>query len=92
MTIRLLTSESPKISTKLRYVDIHHHWLRQEILTKNFHIEYLRTQIMPADGLTKGFTRQQQENFILLLNLVRIALTNSLERAKTTDMAIKSMD
>src|SRR5204863_7758265 len=29
-TLRLVTEESMKLSTKLRHVDIHNHWLRQE--------------------------------------------------------------
>jgi len=30
-TIRLLVAESLKLQTKLRHVDIHAHWLRQEV-------------------------------------------------------------
>jgi len=30
-TIRLLTAEYAKLFTKLRHVDVHHHWLRQEV-------------------------------------------------------------
>lgn len=30
-TVNLLTSEHAKIDTKLRHVDIHKHWLRQEV-------------------------------------------------------------
>ena len=29
-TLRLVTEDSMKLSTKLRHVDIHNHWLRQE--------------------------------------------------------------
>ena len=30
-TIRLMTKESPKLTTRLRHVDVHQHWLRQEV-------------------------------------------------------------
>ena len=30
ITLRLVTEESLKLVTKLRYIDIHSHWLRQE--------------------------------------------------------------
>ena len=30
-TIRLLTKETSQLNTKLRHIDIHNHWLRQEI-------------------------------------------------------------
>ena len=30
-TIRLLVDESTKLQTKLRHIDIHSHWLRQEV-------------------------------------------------------------
>jgi hypothetical protein len=32
-TIRLLTSETPKLVTKLRHIDIQHHWLREHVQT-----------------------------------------------------------
>ncbi len=31
MTIRLLVEEAAKLQTKLRYIDIHFHWLRQKV-------------------------------------------------------------
>lgn len=68
-TIRLLTNESPQLTTKLRHVDIHHHWLRQEISRKHVNIEWISTNDIPADGFTKAFTRQKHEHFLRLLNL-----------------------
>ena len=68
-TIRLLTNESPQLTTKLRHVDIHHHWLRQEVMKRRIHIEWISTIEMPADGFTKPFTRQKHEHFLRLLNL-----------------------
>ena len=52
-TIRLLSDEHPLLSTRLRHVDIHQHWLRQEVLAKRIAIKWIPTNEMPADGLTK---------------------------------------
>jgi hypothetical protein len=37
-TIRLLTEESAKLKTKLRHVNVHNHWLRQEIIEQNINL------------------------------------------------------
>jgi hypothetical protein len=63
-TIRLLTEPTVQLTTKLRHVDIHHHWLRQEIREKNLAIEYIKTSEQPSDLLTKPGTRQKQETFL----------------------------
>jgi hypothetical protein len=69
-TIRLLTSTTPKLITKLRHVDIKHHWLRQEIQAGNIKVCWIPTNEMPADGLTKALSIQQHEKFIKQLGLV----------------------
>jgi hypothetical protein len=38
-TVDLLTKVNSLFRTKLRYVDIHHHWLRQEIVEGNINID-----------------------------------------------------
>jgi len=68
-TIRLVIGENERISTKLRHVDIQNMWLRQEYGKGSFLVEYLETNSMPADGLTKNLTRQKFEHFRTLLNL-----------------------
>jgi hypothetical protein len=63
-TIRLLTEPTVHLTTKLRHVDIHHHWLRQEISAKNLNIAHIKTSEQPSDLLTKAGTRQKQETFL----------------------------
>lgn len=58
-TIRLVVGNNERITTKLRHVDIQNMWLRQEHAKGSFHIAYLPTSDMPADGLTKNLTAQQ---------------------------------
>jgi hypothetical protein len=67
--IRLVVGESERISTKLRHVDIHNLWARQEHSKGSFEVTYLPTDQMPADGLTKSLGRQAFERFRALLNL-----------------------
>lgn len=44
-------------------------WLRQEYAAGKFDVVYLKTNDMPADGLTKALPRQKFEHFRMLLNL-----------------------
>jgi hypothetical protein len=68
-TIRLITGENERITSKLRHVDIQNMWLRQENSKGVFQVTYLATNNMPADGLTKSLPRQKFEHFKALLNL-----------------------
>lgn len=68
-TIRILCKDDPAIQTKLRHVDIHQHWLRQETQSKRVLVDWVPTSRMPADGLTKILTGQRFHNFIRLLRL-----------------------
>ena len=68
-TLRLVTEESMKLSTKLRHVDIHNHWLRQEHAEQRVLFQWTPTRDMIADGLTKALPRQRHEEFIKLIRL-----------------------
>ena len=71
-TIRLLTEEMPQLNTKLRHIDIHHHWLRQEVQDSRIGIKWCPTASMKADGFTKVLTGQKFKRFVSQLNLVDI--------------------
>lgn len=71
-TIRLLTENAPKLATKLRHVDIHNHWLRQEIREGRLRLQWTASARIVADGLTKALPRQRHELFVRQLNLVEI--------------------
>lgn len=68
-TVRIVTKETPTISTKLRHVDIHQFWLRQEVQNGKFAVQWVPTSEMPADGLTKALTRQNHQSFVEMLGL-----------------------
>ena len=71
-SIRAMRKETAKLDTKLRHVDIHQHWLRQEVETRRIELGWLPTAEMPADGLTKALPTQKHARFIAQLNLVDI--------------------
>ena len=70
-TIRALSSDHPRFTTKMRHVDIHSHWLRQEIARKAISIHYVQSAKILADGFTKALPIQRHKEFISLLGLVR---------------------
>lgn len=68
-TIRLLTNTDPGMSTKLKHVDIHHHWLRERIQREEISILWVPTAEMTADGMTKALPPQKHARFIEQLGL-----------------------
>ena len=68
-TFKLIIKESMKLSTKLRHVDIHNHWLRQEYAERRVLFKWTPTNDMIADGLTKALPRQRHEAFVKQIKL-----------------------
>ena len=77
-TIRLVTDEVAILNIRLKHVDIHNHWLRQEVHAGTLDVRYTPSKDMIADGLTKALPRQQH-----LLFLEQIGLVNIRERLET---------
>lgn len=71
-TVGLLTKETPQLSTKLRHVDIHNHWLRQAVQAGEIAIRWVPTKDMAADGLTKLLPAQNHSSFMRALGLTNI--------------------
>ncbi len=71
-TIRLVTADIPRLRTALRHVDIHNAWARQEVQKGTFKVQYLETDKMPADGLTKVLSKVKLDQFIRQCNLVDV--------------------
>ena len=82
-TIRLLTQDGQKLETKLRHIDIHQLWLRQEVQAGRIRISWIPTSDMPADGFTKALSRQRHERFIKQLNLIDIGPLLSRQTASS---------
>jgi len=64
-----MIQQTPKLVTKLRHVDIHQHWLREQVQDGQIKVEWVKTTDMPADGLTKALPRQSHENFVRQLHM-----------------------
>ncbi len=64
-TIQLLVDKSMKLQTKLRNVDIHSHWLRQEVQHGMIYICCVPTKKIVADGLTKALSSAQKHDSIV---------------------------
>lgn len=79
-TLDLVRKDDLKLNTRLRHVDIHNHWLRQEYREGRILVEWLSTDKMPADGLTKPLPRQKHENFTALSGMVDISTRLAAER------------
>ncbi|KAI1507540.1 polyprotein [Pyrenophora tritici-repentis] len=70
-TIRLVNEDVAKLQTKLRHVDIHNHWLRQEVTRKTIRVEYVPSDNMIADGFTKSLPANKWASFLDQLGLVK---------------------
>ncbi|KAI0997575.1 hypothetical protein K3495_g10612 [Podosphaera aphanis] len=58
---RLANGDSEILPTKLRHVDIHQHWVRQEVKSGKMVVQWVPTTEQEADGLTKLLSRQKFE-------------------------------
>ncbi|KAF7564271.1 uncharacterized protein PtrM4_153230 [Pyrenophora tritici-repentis] len=71
-TIRLINEEISQLTTKLRHVDIHNHWLRQEAKRKSIRVVYVPSGEMLADGFTKTLPANNWPQFLTQVGLVEV--------------------
>jgi hypothetical protein len=71
-TVGLVNKSTPLLTTKLRHVDIHQFWLRQEVQAGTLAVHWIPTTAMSADGMTKLLPKDQHRKFIQLLGLVDV--------------------
>jgi hypothetical protein len=71
-TIRLISEEISQLTTKLRHVDIHNHWLRQEAERQSIKVVYVESNQMLADGLTKALPASQWARFLQQMGLMEV--------------------
>ncbi len=70
--LRVLKKEMLKLDTKLKHVDIHKHWLRQEIQTNRISVSWCSTAEMSTNDFIKMLSRQKHEKFLKQLHLIDI--------------------
>jgi hypothetical protein len=71
-TVGVVTKHEDKLFTRLRHVNVHQHWLRQEVAAERISVQWKPTNLMPADGLTKILVRQKHAEFIQQLRLTDV--------------------
>ena len=80
-TIRLLTNEHLRLQTKLRHVDIHCCWLRQEVQRNHISLTWTPTATLLADGFTKALTTGKHQEFVRSIGLVDRSSQAAVETA-----------
>ena len=63
-TIRLVTQDTVLLQTRLRHIDIHQHWLRQEVQRGRIKVVHVQSDDMIADGLTKALPTGKWNQFL----------------------------
>ena len=65
-----MNEDIARLQTKLRHVDIHNHWLRQEVARKVIKVEYTPSDNIIADGFTKSLPANKWAKYLTQLGLV----------------------
>ena len=68
--IGIITKTAQQLQTKLKHVDIHQLWLRQEYQQGRVDVDWVESAKMPADGLTKFLPKKRFADFIKMLGMV----------------------
>ncbi|KAL1996476.1 hypothetical protein VTN49DRAFT_8076 [Thermomyces lanuginosus] len=71
-TKKLITDEIKQLNTKLKHVDIHNHWLRQEYERRTIDVRHTRSAEIMADGFTKALQQREFKQFRKQLGVVNI--------------------
>ena len=71
-------------------MDIHNHWLRQEVQKDLIMVEYTESTLMIVDGLTKVLTNNAFECFMEQMNLKDVS--NLLAERRLNDLEELKLD
>jgi hypothetical protein len=71
-TVGIVSKEHNKLHTKVKHVDIHQLWIRQEVTASRINVRWVPTDRMPADGLTKVLPKQKFTEFVRQPGLIDI--------------------
>jgi hypothetical protein len=69
-TIKFVNAKLAFLKTKLRHVDIHNHWLRQEVQRGTITVNYIPSAQIMADGLTKPLPAAKWPAFLDQIGLI----------------------
>jgi hypothetical protein len=71
--VRIANKADQPLITKMRHVDIHQLWIRQEAEAGRVVIEWIPTINMPADGFTKPLPTDAHRRFMMMLGMTNIS-------------------
>lgn len=70
--VRIMNKESLVLKINLRHLDIHQHWLREQVQVEKTRVKCIKIANMSADELIKHLDRQQHEESIQQLEMIDI--------------------
>src|SRR5437667_940254 len=91
-TIRLVNAEIATLKTQLRHVDIHNHWLRQEVMEDRIEVVYTPSALLMADGLTKALQGPKLKELILQIGMVDIQERLERRRREEKDYSQEDLE
>lgn len=66
----LSVAKNPEHHGRMKHLDLRFYWLRDEVASGKIGLAHLRTDVMPADGMTKALVKAKVENMVRLLGLM----------------------
>jgi hypothetical protein len=70
--VRILTADTPELVTRLRHIDVLHHWLRQACQRNEVDVNWITNTDMTADGMTKPLLGDAFRAFLAQLGMTDI--------------------
>jgi hypothetical protein len=56
-------TKNPQFHNRTKHIDIHHHYIRELVMLNHIEVEYISTNDMVADILTKPLSKIKFEKF-----------------------------
>ncbi len=60
---------NPVYHARTKHFDIQHHYIRDKVATRRINLQYISTNEMIADGLTKALTHAKFHTFVKQMNM-----------------------
>jgi Reverse transcriptase (RNA-dependent DNA polymerase) len=80
----LRAAESPQENMSTRHVDVRYKWIKEKVRNGELTLNWVETQNMKADGLTKALNPTKQAHFVRMLGLTEIIHESGLESPSET--------
>lgn len=62
-------AENPVFHARTKHIDVRHHYVHEVLQSGTLEIDYIPTELIAADVLTKGLTKLKHERCLDFLNL-----------------------